>query len=354
MLATLPAVTAAGFNVAVAAPRDGPLADALNERGIPRLSWQTTDAAGERLPLSELRQGVAALLRVHRPDLLHANSLTTARIAGPVAFESRVRSIGHLRDILKLTSQAIDDLNQHTQLVAVSHATRDYHVSQGLDAAKCAVVNNGVDLARFRPQEFVGYMHRQLNLPMNTQLIAVIGQIGLRKGTDVALAAALQVAEYVPDVHWLVVGERTSTKPESQDFEARLHEIAVQRPLKGHVHFLGSRSDVEQWLNECALLVHAARQEPLGRVLLEAAAAGVAVVATDVGGTREIFPTEKDGALLVGPDDPTSLTEAIVSLLNDDSRRQSLAAAARLRAETAFDIQMASARLIEQYQQVLM
>jgi glycosyltransferase involved in cell wall biosynthesis len=293
------------------------------------------------------------MLREALPDLLHANSLSTARIAGPVAVEAGVRSIGHLRDIVKLTSQAMDDLNQHTRLVAVSRATRDFHVSQGLDAAKCVVLNNGVDLARCRSQKLLGYLHRQLGLPMGTQLIAVIGQLGLRKGTDVALAAALRVAEHLPHVHWLIVGERTSNKPESRNFEAKLHEIALQKPLAGRVHFLGSRTDVEQWLNECTLLVHAARQEPLGRVLLEAAAAGVAVVATDVGGTREIFPTEQDGALLVRPDDPMRLAETILSVLNDDDRRQTLAAAARRRAESTFDIRIAAARLVEQYQRVL-
>jgi glycosyltransferase involved in cell wall biosynthesis len=350
MLATLPAVAAAGFEIAVAGPPCGLLSEALHGRGIPKFGWQTTDATGARLSLGDLRGGVATIVSKYRPDLLHANSLSTARIAGPVAAESGLHSIGHLRDILKLTSQAINDLNRHTRLVAVSHATRDFHVAQGLDAAKCVVLHNGVDLTRFRPQKFVGYLHRQLGLPMNAQLIAVIGQLGLRKGTDVALAAALRVAERQSGVHWLVVGERTSNKPESRDFESSLHEIASQKPLVGHVHFLGSRSDVEQWLHECTLVVHAARQEPLGRVLLEAAAAGVAVVATDVGGTREIFPTEQNGAILVPPDDPAGLAAAVQSLLFDDARRQTIGAGGRQRTEAAFDICAAARGLIEQYQ----
>lgn len=353
MLATLPAVGAAGFEVFVAAPPEGPLAATLRERGLSHVAWQTHDASGQRFPLDRLRADLAAVLSTIKPDLLHANSLSTARIAGPVAAECSVRSIGHLRDIIKLTGQPIADLNRHRRLVAVSRATRDFHVNQGVDAAKCAVLHNGVDLAEYQPSSPRGYLHDELGLPPGARFITVIGQLGLRKGTDVALVAALNIAEQVPDVHWLVVGERTSNKPESHDFEALLQSIAAERPLAGRVHFLGSRSDVPQLMRECTLLVHAARQEPLGRVLLESAACGLAVVATDVGGTREIFPTECNAACLVRPDSHLQLADAVLSLLNDDRRRKTLAEAARQRAESAFDVRTAAARLVELYQSVL-
>ena len=193
--------------------------------------------------------------------------------------------------------------------------------------AKCVVSYNGVDLDQFAPRPATGYLHRELNLPNAARLVATIGQLGLRKATDVALAAALEIASEVPDVHWLIVGERTSGKQESLDFERRLHSIAAEAPLAGRVHFLGRRNDVHLLLNECVLLVHAARQEPLGRVLLEAAASGLPVVATDVGGTREIFPTPDDGAVLVPPDNRQALANAVLGLLQNEPHRQSLAVA---------------------------
>ena len=263
------------------------------------------------------------------------------------------RSIGHLRDIIKLTTQATEDLNRHTRLLAVSQATRSFHILQGLDAAKCVVLNNGVDLTTFQPRPPTGYLHRELSLPANARLVITIGQLGLRKGTDVALAAAREVAAEIPNVHWLIVGQRTSTKPESREFEQRLHRIAKDPPLCGRVHFLGNRHDVATLLNECTLLLHAARQEPLGRVLLEAAAAGLPVIATDVGGTREIFPTENDGAVLVPTDDTSRFGSEMISLLRDNARRERLAAGARHRAEVAFDIRQAAERLIQNYRDVL-
>jgi glycosyltransferase involved in cell wall biosynthesis len=353
MLATLPTVAAGGFDVVVAAPPDGPLATALVERGICHFDWPTHDAAGERFPLDRLRADLAGVVHSTQPDLLHANSLSTSRISGPVAVECGVRSIGHLRDILNLSSQAIEDLNQHQRLVAVSQATRDFHIKQGLDEAKCAVLYNGVDLDEFQPRPPSGYLHRELGLPSSTRLIAVIGQLGLRKGTDVALSAALQIAESERDVHWLIVGERTSNKTESHNFEASLQSIAAEKPLAGRVHFLGSRNDMAHLLCECTLLVHAARQEPLGRVLLEAAACGLAIVATDVGGTREIFPANSGAACLVRPNSHLNLADTVLGLLRDDARRRALGAAARRRAESDFDIRIAAKRVTDLYRELL-
>jgi glycosyltransferase involved in cell wall biosynthesis len=161
------------------------------------------------------------------------------------------------------------------------------------------------------------------------------------------------LAGELPDVHWLIVGERTSGKQESWDFEQLLHQIASRPPLVGHVHFLGNRNDMPQLFNECTLLVHAAQQEPLGRVLLEAAASGLPVVATDVGGTREIFPTHTDGAVVVPPGDARSMAKAIRDLLHDEPRRRSAAVAARQRACATFDIRQAGDRLVRHYRQLL-
>jgi glycosyltransferase involved in cell wall biosynthesis len=86
---------------------------------------------------------------------------------------------------------------------------------------------------------------------------------------------------------------------------------------------------------------------------LEAAASGLPVVATGVGGTREIFPTVHDGAVVVPPDDPAALAKAVLGLLQNEPLRTALAIAARRRAVAAFDVRRASAKLLEQYRLVL-
>lgn len=353
MLATLPAVARAGFEVRVAAPGGGELEQALNSSAVLHIPITPFCEDGVKQPLSELRQTLADLLRIHKPQLVHANSLSMSRILGPVAAECGVRSIGHLRDIVKLSRLAVDDLNAHDLLIAVSEATQTFHVGQGLDSAKCVVSWNGIDLEAFQPRHATGYLHAELGLPRTVRFVATIGQIGLRKGTDVVLEAAASVCAEIADIHWLIVGERTSEKAESREFELRLQEVADFGSLAGRVHFLGYRQDVRHLLTECALLVHGAWQEPLGRVLLEAAASGLPVVATDVGGTREIFPGEPDGAVLLPIDEAAAMAEAVVQLATNEAWRCSLGVGGRRRAEQAFAIDAAAERLVKLYESVL-
>ena len=344
MLATLPAVVAAGLDVSVVAPAEGPLAEALAERQI------------EVHPLPPHQQRRAGLMKIiahTRPALIHANSLAMSRLVGPVAEQSGVPSLGHLRDILRLSPAAIADLNANRRLLAVSHATRDYHVAAGLNPKRTCVLYNGVDLETFRPRSPSGYLHRELDLPAGAPLVAAIGQISLRKGFDVFLDAAGIAAASHDALHFLIVGERHATKDEVVEFERDLHAAAESQPLAGRVHFLGRRDDVPRLLNEIDLLVHPARQEPLGRVLLEAAASGVAIVATDVGGTAEIFPTDADAAVLVRPDSPPQMAAAIEGICGDATWRRQLEQSARRRAEEAFDIRTAAAALVKHYRDVL-
>jgi glycosyltransferase involved in cell wall biosynthesis len=348
MLSTLDAVASSGFVVSVAAPPEGPLADALRGRDIEVLPFRVHDASGVRRPQDELREELAELLRRRRPDLLHANSLSMGRLSGPVAVELAVPSLAHLRDIVRLSRQAVADLNCHRRLLAVSEATRTFHLAGGLSVEKTHVLHNGVDLTRFRPRPRSGYLNRELGLPAEARLVGAIGQISLRKGPDVLAQAATILATETTNLHWILVGGRTSEKDESRRLEADLRAAAAG-PLAGRLHLLESRHDVAELLGELTLLVHPSRQEPLGRVLLEAAAAGLPVVATDVGGTREIFPPESHSARLVPSDDPQALAEGVRELLDDSSLRGRLAQAARRRVEQAFDIRQAAPRLVTHY-----
>jgi glycosyltransferase involved in cell wall biosynthesis len=380
MLATLEGIAAAGFEPLVAAPPRGPLAEVLRQRGVEHLPWQVWDAAGVRLPQGQLREGLAELVARARPGLLHANSLSMGRLSGPVAAVLGLPSIAHLRDIIRLSARATRDLQEHKRLLAVSQAVRDYYVRNvarslrgrgsgslggavcgsrsdpptlgaGIAPGKVHVLYNGVDLEEFCPRPGTGYLHRELGIPDGAPLACTIGQIGLRKGQDVLARAAIMLADKLPELHWLIVGDRHSEKGESRQFEAELHRAA--EGLAGRLHFLGYRNDAPQLLRELTILVHPARQEPLGRVLLEAAASGVATVATDVGGTREVFPPDADAAVLVPPDDPQAIAGAVRRLVEDPVQRVRIATAARRRAEEAFDIRQSVAGLVGHYGEVL-
>ena len=175
----------------------------------------------------------------------------------------------------------------------------------------------------------------------------------MRKGLDVLLDAARLLLDRSPvDAHFVIAGERLSQKREALDYEAALHAAAARTPLTGRVHFLGLRDDVDRLLCELTLLVHAARQEPLGRVLLEAAATGTPVVASDVGGTREILPDDTS-ARIVPAESPVAVADAIEALLLSAAMREALSGPARRRVEKMFNAQMSAAALAEQYRACL-
>jgi len=391
-LTTLDAVRGAGFDVSAAAPPHGPLAEALAKRGIPVIPFSAdppcespdqkdgssnhssdrpSDRAEQatrtfrslsspRFSLTERRRRLGRLLRECRPDLVHANSLAMGRLSGPVVSDVGVPSVAHLRDIVRLNRAAVGDLNCHTRLIAVSEATRRHHVAGGLVAEKVVVLYNGVDLEEFRPRAASGFLHLQLRLPPDARLIGTIGQIILRKGLDTLLRAAEVVATRHPTAHFLHVGSRFSNKEETRALDQQLQEAARAGALAGRFHLLGPREDVARILNELTLLVHPARQEPLGRVLLEAAASGVAVVATGVGGTAEIFPErdesagdEPSTAVLVPVDDAETMARAVLRLLEEETERVHLAQAARRRAVAAFDADQAAVALAALYRSVL-
>ena len=240
------------------------------------------------------------------------------------------------------------ELNCNRRLIAVSQATVEAHVARGMNRERVVVIRNGIDLAQFQPRPQQGWLRRELKLPESSMLVATIGQIGLRKGQDVLAMAAPDIIHQIPSAHFLMLGERTSTKLESIQFEQAIHRAFAEQNLTEHLHMLGYRSDVAALLPEIDLIVHPANQEPFGRVLLEAAASGVPVVATRVGGTEEIVVDGVTGTL-VPARDPAALANAVIGLLSDASQRDAMSIAARHHAVGNFEITRCARELSEEW-----
>jgi len=362
-------------------PVEGRLADALRSRGVPIVEWSVRDKTGNRLSQEQIQAELQDAIATVNPDLVHANSLAMSRVQGQISSHLEIPITGHLRDIIKLSKAAIEDLNLNHQLIAVSHATRTFHVQQGLQDQRVTVVHNGIDCNAVPTRSNKGWLAEELfnsptdetvtpgpigaelsgretipaaerarskeNVPFpQVRFIACIGQIGLRKGLDILAEAASSIVRQVPAAHFLLVGERTSQKEESILFEKSIRQRFDDEGISSHVHWLGHREDVERILLKVDLLVHPANQEPFGRVLLEASAAGLPIVATDVGGTSEIVINGQTG-ILVAPRDPQALANAVVSLLSDPSTARKMGDAARQRTSREFAIGTSASTLAD-------
>ena len=340
------------FQFIAAVPCPSPLAQRLQDLQIDLLPL-ALKSSGEQNNEGENDRHLVDLIERASPDLVHANSLQMSRRLGRICDRLRGPCIGHIRDIVRLSKKAVGDLNRLSKLIFVSAVTRDCYLSQGVDATKGCVVFNGVDLEIFQPRQPTGFIHRELGLPEQAPLLLAIGQMGMRKGLDVLFDAFERVRERHPQIHLMIVGQRYSGKDEAIEYEQSLLLRADSAVLRGYVHFLGRRDDVHLLMNEATLLVHAAREEPLGRVLLEACASGLPVVATNVGGTSEIFPEGREAAVLVPKNDSESMSSAIIKLLFDDARLGVLARSARKRATECFDAGMAVTHLAQIYGEML-
>lgn len=344
MLAVMDQLRPAAVEFIALCPQEGPLKAALAARGVETVALEVRDEQGQRRTPDELLPELHDKLIATDCDLVHANSLSMGRLTGAIADDLSMPTVAHLRDILKLSGKAIADLNQNARLIAVSHATRKFHLALGMDAEKVIMLYNGVDCERFQPRPKNVAIREELGLSPEDFLILSVGQIGLRKGQDVLARAALRLTSRLPNAHYLLAGQRCSDKQESREFEriviGRLQSIGDGR----HLHLMGYRDDMPGLMNAADVLVHAAQQEPLGRVLLEAAASGLPIIATHVGGTQEILPNQQS-ALLIPPADHETLAEAILRMANDAELRSRLTKYARSRMLEVFSIEAAARNL---------
>jgi len=123
-----------------------------------------------------------------------------------------------------------------------------------------------------------------------------------------------------PPAHLVVVGDGEE--------RARLDELASRLGLNQRVHFLGWRSDLETILPELDMVICASKNEGTPVAIIEAMAAGVPVLSTDVGGVADLV-THGETGWLVRAGDPPALAQAIQHLLGDAALRARLAAAGR-------------------------
>jgi glycosyltransferase involved in cell wall biosynthesis len=328
-----------GFEFGVLGPSEGAMTERVSELGIPITGLNLFDEAGLRLSKERAIPRLLEAVEASNADLVHGNSLAMGRLLGAAAREDlRLVATSHLRDIMKLSRAAISDLNSNRRLIAVSEATLKFHVGQGVDESVGVVIHNGIDGDNFAADRSARLRIRnELGIPQDRIVLLTVGQIGLRKGLDTLAAVAQRLAEIHPRIHWLLAGERFSQKSESVEFEANvLRDFSACEPAL-ELHRLGYRDDIPDLMQAADLLIHGARQEPLGRVLLEAAASGLATVATEVGGTSEIIVDGESG-VLVPPDSVAAMTDAISGLIANAGRRMELASAAQLRISTDFGI----------------
>jgi glycosyltransferase involved in cell wall biosynthesis len=180
------------------------------------------------------------------------------------------------------------------------------------------VIRLGLDLGPFfAASRQVGRLRRELGFDDDVLLAGVVARVVAIKGPHVFLGAAARLKERCPNVRFLVVGDGA--------FRPECEAMAKDLGLGGSVRFLGWRRDIPEVLSALDLVVLPTVMDFEGTpvALIEALAAGRAVVATDVGGVVDVIRPGQTG-LLVPPNDPSALADAMQRLLGDPATRETL------------------------------
>ncbi len=231
-------------------------------------------------------------------------------------------------------------------VIAISKQVEEALIAGGVAQESVRTIYSGLQLPKDVPAADRTAVCRALGLPIDAVLLGTVAHVFPRKGYDVMLRALPRIIQEVAAVHYVIVGTGEDA------YEQQLKALAVRLGIADHVHFVGFQDDVTPFLSALSLYVHPARMEGFGIAVVEALAAGKAVVATRVGGLPEVVDHGSTG-LLVPADHPDELTAAILLLLHDDVRRKAMGERGAQVARERFNVTASVSAVQHLYAQVL-
>jgi glycosyltransferase involved in cell wall biosynthesis len=208
------------------------------------------------------------------------------------------------------------------RVAAVCEAAKARFVASGeFPRNKCLVIPNGIDVAKFDASYSNAQSIRVIaNLPKDSFVIGTVGRLNEVKAQHVLIEAVAELLRRGFHVHLVLVGNG----PE----KAKLTLLVEQLDLKENVIFMGERSDVSQFLWSFDVFALPSKTEGYSMALVEASAAGLAIVASDVGGNREIISPGQNGELYAAEEKPTFF-DILQRLIENSEQRKLLGANAQ-------------------------
>ncbi len=314
------AAQARGFRPVLACPMPGPLAEQMAQHDLPVRAARiergraTVTPWGLLRTLNGFRRGsrdVLHLAQQERATLLHTHHPVVAVQAQAAARQLCIPLVIHVHETLPmpplyaLLARCVRGTCAHW--LCVSDASRRMVRAIGVPEERIELLYNSVE------QRFLGTPRPAMELSGTGPHIGLFGVLEPRKGHAIFLRA-LGMLDRTPTAHAWIVGALSFA--EHQPYLNELHQIARELGLADRVHFLGHRQDIPELMAGMdAVVLASSGFESLPTVLIEACALGRPVVATDVGGVREIVADGETG-LVVPPDDPRALAQAIAKILS--------------------------------------
>jgi len=309
----------------------------------------------EVAPLADLT-ALAQLLRLigrERPSIVHTHTSKAGFIGRLAAVIARVPAVihqphGHIfygyyspRRTAVFTALERQAARWTDRIITLTDRGSAEHLARGIGrAAQYVAVPSGVPTADLRAAAPPRAEARaRLGLDPSAFVVVGLGRLIPIKGFDLLVRALPSVIAQIPSARVVLVGEG----PE----RAGLDAIAVSLGVADRLRMTGEIADVTTHLAAADVVAVPSRNEGMGRVIVEAMALGLPVVAAAVGGIPDVV-TDGECGRLVEPDDVDALAEALVEFGRDPVLRRKLGEAAEERAE-AFSTSVASEKLLAVY-----
>jgi glycosyltransferase involved in cell wall biosynthesis len=323
--------------------KGGPLAEMADAFGIDVTAYDKQEGLDYSLSFR-----LARLLRRERIDILHCHNY------GPLVYGSAAARMARIAGAVYTSHGMITSSEKHQRLlfrlgnmhiVTVSENARRLMLrSSGLSPQRVTVIPNGVDTKAFGKDLDVKKKKASIGLSDSSRSIGIVARLSPEKDHETLFEAFACFSREFHDVHLVVVG--------GGDLLGDLQNAAGRLGIESRVHFLGYRHDVVELLAIFDCFVLSSRLEGLPMTLLEAMAAGLPVVATDVGGNREVVLHEETG-LLVPEGEPGLLADALQRIFADPETARRMGGRGRKRAREHFDLDKMVGRYVRIYDELL-
>lgn len=277
------------------------------------------------------------ILLKEKPDLVHthnANSFIDGAVASCMSRVPALINTDHARKFPgRWTERMMEAIcaRRADKFVAVSEETKmNLMRYERIPETKIEVIRNGIDGKDYDIEIDVQKKKNELGLSEFDHVVGLGVRLTPQKGIAHLIEAAPLILAMFPTTAFLVAGKGY--------LRESLMELATQRGVSRHFHFIGPRLDLPEILQVLDVYVLPSEWEGLPLVLLEAMAANRAIVATSVGGNSTAIEHGRTG-LLVTPKDVKGLAEAVCRLLGSHEERRSLGVNAQKRFYQDFSVQ---------------
>lgn len=260
-------------------------------------------------------------VRRNEIEIVHAHMARDYSLASYAARRNpKTKFIATRHVLFQLNRLHRHTLARATRVIAVSNAVaQELRASGVVSERQIAVIPNGIDVERFicarASFDRVQFL-RSMGLPVDCLLVGSIGELRTLKRHDDFIRAAAIVAARFPETQFVLAGLGEVRK----QLEALVNELGLSKRF----HFLGWLDDAEKLLCAMDVFVSASETESFGLAIVEAMAAGTAVVATATEGAKEVIQDQQTG-LLVPIGNVEQIAGSVINLLSDPDHRRTIA-----------------------------